>query len=133
MVHLLTAREIDQKIVELVVWARERYGIPEGCTGRDACAALGLRLRVKPLPSQTDGLLTKDGVVVINEAITWPSRGEFTIFHEAIHWLLDEDGELIELLAETLGGNIAAYRGAIERCCHAGAAEFLAPDSGSGS
>lgn len=127
MVQLLTAREIDEKIVELVSWAREHYGIPEGCTGRDACAALGLCLRIEPLPFQTDGLLTKDGFVLINKAIIWPSRVEFTIFHETMHWLLDEHGELIELLADALGGNVAAYRAAIERCCHAGAAEFLAP------
>lgn len=125
--QLLTARKIDQNIVELVAWSRERYGIPEGCTGQDACEALGLRLRVSPLPSRTDGLLTEDGAVVVNEAIVWPSRVEFTIFHEVMHWLLDEHGELIELFAATLGGNPAAHRAAIERCCHAGAAEFLAP------
>jgi hypothetical protein len=54
---------------------------------------------------------------------------QFTAFHEAVQYLLDEDGELIEYYTAALRHDAEAYRTAIEKCCDLGAAEFLLPRS----
>ncbi len=120
----LTPREVDAKVVDLVARTRQEYGLPVGCSGAEACSRLGFELAFGRMPSGTDGLLS-DGRIVVNMAVTWPPRIQFTIFHEITHHLLDEDGELIEFFTETLRNDERAFRAAIERCCNAGAAEFL--------
>lgn len=124
---LLTERDIEEKIIALVARARGRFGIKEGSTGREACEALRLGLRRGPLPIGQDAMLTEDGVVIVNDRTSWMPRIEFSIFHEIMHHLLEEDGELIGYYTETLRDDDHAYHRAIEQCCHAGAAEFLAP------
>jgi len=121
----LTPHDLDEKIRALVADARRRHDIPEGCTGADACARLGLRLHHAQLLPGTDGLLSRNRVVVGD---TLPqARVEFTIFHEIMHYLLDEDGTLIEYYTTRLRRNARAYHAAIERCCQQGAAEFVLP------
>ena len=121
----LTPRMLNEKIRALVADARRRHGIPAGCAGAVACARLGLRLHHSPLPAGADGLLSGDRVVV--DDTLPPARVEFTIFHEIMHHLLDEDGALIEYYTARLRHDERAYRAAIERCCQQGAAEFLLP------
>lgn len=125
--RLLTNREIEEKVIDLVARARKQYGIRERCRAHDACLALGLRLIRAQLPRRTDGSLTADGRVIVSDAIEWTSRLEFTAFHEIVHYLLDEDGELIEYFTEVLSSNHEFYDRAIERCCQIGAAEFMIP------
>ena len=125
--RLLTEREIEENVIDLVAGARKRYGIPERCRAQDACQALGLRLVRRELPRGTDGMITPDGRVIVSAAIEWLSRLEFTAYHEITHYLLEEDGELIELFTEALRGSPADYEQAIERCCQIGAAEFMVP------
>ena len=121
----LTPHDLDEKIRALVAEARRQHDIPEGCAGDVACARLGLRLHRAPLPPRTDGLLNGDRVVVGD---TLPqARVEFTIFHEIMHYLLDEDGTLIEYYTARLRRDERAYHAAIERCCQQGAAEFVLP------
>ncbi len=121
----LTPHDIDEKIRALVTDARRQHDIPDGCAGEVACARLGLRLHRAPLPPGTDGLLNGDRVVVGD---TLPqARVEFTIFHEIVHHLLEEDGALIEYYTARLRRDERAYHAAIERCCQQGAAEFLLP------
>jgi hypothetical protein len=124
---LLTEREIEEKVIDLVARARERYDIPERCRAQDACTAVGLRWERGRLPRGTDGTLTSDRKIIVSDAIQWMSRLEFTIFHEIMHSLLDEDGELIELFTETLRSRPQDYDRALERCCQIGAAEFMIP------
>jgi len=121
----LTPRMLDEKIRALVTDARRRYDIPDGCAGAVACARLGLRLCRAPLPPGADGLLSGDRVIV-GDTLP-PARVEFTIFHEIMHHLLDEDGALIEYYTARLRHDDWTYRAAIERCCQQGAAEFLLP------
>lgn len=123
---LLTDAELDANIIELVDRARVRFEIAEGTSGRDACQALKLGLQFASLPQGVDGLLAEDEVRV-NSTIEWRSRVEFTIFHEIIHHLLEDDGEIIDSLTNALANDDKAYRRAIEQCCQTGAAEFLAP------
>ena len=122
----LTPWQVQDKIIALVAEARRRHGIPHKCSGRVACERLGLQLNTGPIPSGADGLYV-NGQVVVNERVTWDSRIEFTIFHEIMHHLLDEDGELIEYFTRTLRNKPQDFDAAIERCCHQGAAEFLMP------
>ncbi len=126
MLRPLTQRELDQKVVEMVAGARERFSIPEGCDSETACCRIGLKVRRGPLGSETDGMLAGDHVIV-NRNLRWSPRVEFTIFHEIFHYLLEEDGEIIEFYTELLRSDDDAYKAAIERCCHQGAAEFLMP------
>jgi hypothetical protein len=128
MARTFSQRELDRQVVDMVADARTRFGIPEGCDGETACAKIGLNLRSGPLGPARDGLLTK-GNVVVNRTLRWAPRIEFTIFHEIFHYLLEEDGEIIELYTEILRSDDAAYKAAIERCCHQGAAEFLMPQA----
>ncbi len=122
----LTPRMLDEKIRALVADARHRRNIPDGCTGANACARLGLRLRRAPLPPGIDGLLAGD-CVVVDEALAHRARVEFSIYHEIMHHLIEEDGALIEYYTARLRRDERAYRAAIERCCQQGAAEFLLP------
>jgi Zn-dependent peptidase ImmA (M78 family) len=126
-ISLMTDGEIAEKIVELVAWARQRYAVPEESTGRETCEALGLGLRRAQLPKGVDGLLTEDRLVVVGTDIAWTSRLEYTIFHEAVHHLLEEHGDLVEYFTDTLRGDDRAFKAAIERCCQAGAGEFMVP------
>jgi hypothetical protein len=122
----LTERQIEEKVVGLVGWARQQCQIPFGCSAESACQKVGLQVCRGPLPAGTDGALSGERIL-LNESITWRPRIEFTIFHEIVHYLLDEDGELINFFTEALRRSQAAYDAAIERCCHLGAAEFLMP------
>lgn len=127
MTKLLTDRDLEEKVIDLVERARKQYGIPEGCRGRDACIALGLNLVDGKLPKGTNGLLRTNGTLVVNSDIVWVSRREFTIFHEAIHWLLNEDGEIYDYLSDTYPNNPEHIDKVLERCCEMGAAEFMMP------
>lgn len=125
--RLLTEREIEEKVIDLVARAKKRYDIPEQCRAQDACEAVGLRMVRRDLPRGTDGMITSDGRVIVSTAIEWVSRLEFTAYHEITHYLLDEDGELIEFFTEALRSSPVDYERAIERCCQVGAAEFMVP------
>jgi len=122
----LTPRMLDEKIRALVADARRRHDLPVGCAGTVACARLGLRLHRAPLPGGIDGLLAGD-CVVVDETLTHQARVEFSIYHEIMHHLIEEDGALIEYYTARLRRDDRAYHAAIERCCQQGAAEFLLP------
>lgn len=66
--------------------------------------------------------------VIVNSGLQWSPRIEFTIFHEIFH-LMEEDGEIIEFYTQLLRSDDTAYKAAIERCCHQGAAEFMMPQA----
>jgi Zn-dependent peptidase ImmA (M78 family) len=122
----LTPQQVEQRVIGLVAHARRRYGIPEGCTGEEACRLLKLRFERGRIASGADGMWVDDHIVV-NHSLSWTPRIEFTTFHEIMHYLLDDDGDLIEYFTRTLRNDKDTYEAAIERCCHQGAAEFLMP------
>lgn len=127
MYRLLTDTEVEHRVIALVNQARERYSIAIGVDGRIACRKAGLKVVFEPLPLNRDGMLTPDGVVVVNSLIGNAARVEFTLFHELTHHLLDNDGDVIEHYTAMLANDEKAYDAAVERCCNAGAAEFLMP------
>lgn len=119
-------REVDRQVRALVARACVEYGLADGCNGETACARIDLHLSTGPLPIGNDGLLA-DRHIVVSDRVTWPPRREFTVFHEIVHYLLDEDGELIEHFTAMYRKDAAAYQQELERCCNLGAAEFLLP------
>lgn len=124
----LTVSEVSNKIVELVARARDRYGIPEGTKGADACRAVNLSLNPVSLQDGTDGFFNAaTRTIVINSDVTWRPRIEFTIYHEIFHYLLNQDGELLEYFIEKLDGRESDLYRVTEECCNMGAAEFLIP------
>jgi hypothetical protein len=123
---LPTDQDICDLIIEIVGRARAEFGIPEGTSGAVACLAMGLKLRRANI-SQA-GLVTEEGEIFVSSTITWQPRIEFTIFHEILHWLLNYHySEIFDVYTHALGRDEAAFREAEERCCNAGAAEFLLP------
>lgn len=124
----LTPYQIEQKVIALVAAARQEFGIPAGCSGAEVCRRMGLAWLCGQLAVGTDGFLS-DHLIVVNQAVTWAPRIEFTLFHEIMHYLLDEDGELIKFYTDALSSDQRAYAAAIERCCNQGAAEFLMPQA----
>ena len=127
-VDLLRDRDIEEKVIALVVRARELYGLPLRCRAEAAREAIGLGLRRGRLKCGTDGALWGK-TMVVSADIEMQSRYEYTIFHEIIHHLLEEDegSDLIDYLTEVHHNDPAAYDRAIERCCQIGAAEFMIP------
>lgn len=117
---------MDRKIVELVAHAREEQGIPEGCDGETACGKLGLELGRAALPPGTAGMISGNRLLV-DRNVRWAPRTEFTIYHEITHYLIEEDGEIVEHYTELLRNDDGAFKREIERCCEKGAAEFLMP------
>lgn len=126
MSEWISDHQLDEMIIELVARTKQQYAIPTTCSGADACRKLSLKLRRAPLAAGTDGLLSGD-TIVINEAVTWQPRVEFTIFHEITHYLLEEDGQHYEYFTSALRKDDRAFKAAIERYCDRGAAEFLIP------
>jgi hypothetical protein len=125
---ILTEAEIADKVIALVNWARVKYRIPEGSSAPAACEALRLGLSNGKTPTGSPGFLHEDSeLIVIDFRVTNPGRREFTVFHEIVHYLLNQDGEMIEYFTEKLRNDDRAYRAAIERCCNLGAGEFLIP------
>jgi len=80
-----------------------------------------------PLGAQ-DGVI-RQRRIVINSNVTYEERVEFTIFHEIMHYLIDEDGDLIDYLTSLASSDERAFQRNLERFCDAGAGEFLIPRS----
>lgn len=126
--QLLTTEALEQRVRSLVTLARAQYGISEGCSGREACGRLKIPLLFGVLPEGTDGLYSfENHTITVSSRLQWQPRIEFTIYHEIMHSLLEEDAILIEYFHDVLPRDLQERKKAIERCCHAGAAEFLAP------
>jgi hypothetical protein len=123
-----TEQQLESMILELVHRVRDKHGFTARASAEDVCAALGLNIRFADLGSDQDGLL-RGREVIINRKVDLPARMEYTIFHEVIHFLLEDDGELYEYLTEKLSGDERAFNQAIERWCQLGAAEFMLPRS----
>ncbi len=97
---------------------------------REAVAALGLPpVCFRELPDGTDGIRA-DRQIVISARLSCPERVEFTVFHEVLHILIDEDEDW------EIGAQLRGFSGSLdergrqrvlEQLCQAGAAEFVVP------
>ena len=117
-------------VVELVRRSVVSRGLPERPTWREAVAALGLpAVAFRTLPPEQDGMCV-NRQIVISTRLTCLERIEFTVFHEVLHVLIDEDEDW------EIGAQIRSFSGSLddrqahrllEQLCQAGAAEFVVP------
>ena len=93
----------------------------------EICSSLGLVVKEAPPSPARDGMITKQGTILINSRIQSKERKQFTRFHEIVHYLIDEDEDLISILHDATWGQNGEYKRQVERLCNIGAAEFLMP------
>ena len=119
--------DINTHVIQLVRNTVSKYastGIPDF---DEICSGLGLVVKETPLSPSTDGMITKRKTILINSRIQGKERKRFTQFHEVMHYLIDEDEELISMLHDATWGQNGEYKRQVERLCNIGAAEFLMP------
>lgn len=126
-VVVMSGREIRAHAVNLVRRKLTEKGILPGAPWREVVAKLGLPpVQFRPLALSQDGLREGDQIVV-NRNLSCDERIEFTIFHEIMHILLEEDGRIDSFLLEYLDYDSQEYRWQLENLCNLGAAEFVMP------
>jgi hypothetical protein len=103
-------------------------GLPERPSMDRVLAALQLPpVKLDRLPPRTDGLRI-GRQIVINSWLTSAERIEFTVFHEIVHLLLEEDGEIPSQLHDHHYRSPESHeRWTLEALCNVGAAEFVVP------
>ncbi len=122
---LLTDRQLRERIIELVQDARKK--LPETASTRDIEAAFSLSVTEEILPLNKDGAyLENESKIIINRTIISGERRRFTLFHELIHFLIREDGNLYSYLHDAYEDS-AIFDRTIETLCNVGAAEFILP------
>jgi hypothetical protein len=116
-------------VIELVNRYRDEYGIYEGCDPRNACTRLSLNMLFIRMDEPLDGSFSyeKRSITINQGRKNWSVRYLFTAYHEIMHILLEDDGELIELLHDSCGDDDQLFRNLKEYACNVGAAEFIAP------
>lgn len=127
MIRPLIDCDLEEKVVNLVIRARQEQEIPEQCYGWKACELLGLTRERQILSPGQEGMLTGDGRVIVSTQTRHIARIEYTTFHELVHHLIEEDGELYEHLHEMHHDCEKSFNATLERWCQVGAAEFMMP------
>ena len=119
---------IDLKghVIKLVQNTVGEYSSTEEPNFDEICFGLGLDVKEGLLPPEIDGMC-KDRTIFINSGIQCEERKRFTQFHEVVHYLLNEDGELISKLHDLPFNQNGEHERQIEKFCNIGAAEFLMP------
>ena len=113
-------------VIELVQAAVTEYSSTENPDLDEICAGLGLDVQEAVLPNKIDGML-KGKRILINSRIRSEERKRFTQAHEVMHYLFNEDGELISFLHDlTFNQNDECDR-QLEKFSNIGAAELLMP------
>ncbi len=112
---------LEARVLEVAGRFRERHA---PLTPDRLAAGIGFRWRAAPLAGR-DGLLDPGSRTILVAADQPPARRRFTLAHEVMHRLIEEDGELLSDLHEAYEG--AALERALERLCNLGAAEMLLP------
>ena len=118
--------DINTHVIKLVQDAVRKYASMEIPDFDEICSGLGLNVKEEPLSLGLDGIL-QGRTILINSHIQNEERKQFTRFHEVVHYLINEDGELISILHDATWGQNGKYKKQLERLCNVGAAEFLMP------
>ena len=118
--------KMKRHVIELVRAVVNKYASTTIPTFDEICSGLGLDVRVRELPSGTDGA-QKDKLIIINSQIKNEERKRFTQFHEVTHYLIEKDGDLISELHDYTINQEHGFKKPLETLCNIGAAEFLMP------
>ena len=119
--------DINTHVIKLVRDTVRKYASTKIPDFDEICAGLGLVVKEVPLSLEIEGMMIKEGPILINSQIQSKERKQFTQFHEVTHYLINEDGELLSVLHDATWDQKGEYERQIERLCNLGAAEFLMP------
>ena len=117
---------MKRHVIELVRDVVNKYTSTTIPTFDEICSGLGLDVKIRKLPSGTDGA-QKDKTIIINSQIKNEERKRFTQFHEVTHYLIEKDGDLISELHDYTINQKHGFKKPLETFCNIGAAEFLMP------
>ena len=114
-------RRLAERVLELA--AAYRY-LHRPLTLDRLAAGVGYSWREAPLAGR-DGLLEPASKTILLAAGQPATRQRFTLAHEVMHHLIENDGDLLSDLHDAYEGR--ALETALERLCNLGAAEMLIP------
>ena len=117
---------VQKQIIQLVRNTINTYSSTPIAKIDEICAGLGLGIRVDIVPDGSDGMIVGKNII-INSKIQYEERKRFTIFHEIMHYLIDNDDDLISILNEYTLSQDGEYGRQLEIFANIGAAEFLMP------
>lgn len=112
---------LEARVLERAAAFRERHA---PLTPDRMAAGVGFRWRTAAIAGR-DGLLDAASRTILVAEGQSPRRQRFTLAHEVMHRLIEQDGELLSDLHEAYEG--PALERALERLCNLGAAEMLLP------
>lgn len=119
--------DINSRVIGLVRDTVKKYSSTKIADFDEICAGLGLVAKEVPLSPQRDGMMLREGTILINSQTKSKERKRFTQFHEVMHHLINQDDELISMLHDATWDQDGEYERQLERLCNIGAAEFLMP------
>ena len=122
----LSVNDMRTYVLELVRDTVKKYASTPIPRFDEIRAGLGLDVKEVELRPEVDGILA-ERTILVNSRIQNEERKQFTRFHEVMHHLINEDGELISELHDAALGRESEYKRQLERLCNIGAAEFLMP------
>lgn len=114
-------RRLSERVLELAAAYRRLH---RPLTPDRLAAGIGYSWREAPLAGR-DGLLEPASRTILVAAGQPRTRQRFTLAHEVMHQLIENDGDLLSDLHDAYEGR--ALETALERLCNLGAAEMLLP------
>ena len=114
--------DINAHVIKLVRDTVTKYASTEIPDFDEICSGLGLVVKEVPLSPAQDGMIIKQGTILINSRIQSKERKRFTQFHEITHHLIDEDEEIISVLHDATWDQNGEHKKQLERLCNIGAA-----------
>lgn len=121
-------RQMRQYVTGLVRQMLQKHGLPPCPTWKQVVQAHGLPMPKDIHLKEQDG--ARDGrQIYVSSHLTCPERIVFTIFHEIVHILIDEDEEIPSELHDHFHNvkDVQAETRMLESLCHTGAAQFIMP------
>jgi hypothetical protein len=121
-------RSMREHVLALVRRTLSEHGLPDRPTVAQVVSALNL-----PPPKIGRLAVGQDGLrsgrqIIISGRLTCRERQEFTAFHEIVHILIEEDGQiLVELHEHFFHSSDQELNWKLEELCQLGAAEFVLP------
>ncbi len=117
---------MKRRVIELVRNVVNKYASTTIPTFDEICSGLGLNVVEDPLPNGKEGMYLEK-TIFIDSRMQNEERKRFTKFHEATHYLIEKDGDLISELDAYTCSQENEYKKSLETLCNIGAAEFLMP------
>jgi len=114
-------RRLEERVLELAAAYRRAH---RPLTPDRLAAGIGCSWREAPLAGR-DGLLEPLSRTILVAAGQPRTRQRFTLAHEVMHYLIENDDDLLSDLHEVYAGR--ELEAALEKLCNLGAAEILIP------